>query len=63
MEVMGIPQIQNEVLTVVKNVNSNASAYYYNFHNLQSSIASACNQQKKDQKSTLYTKLAISFNN
>jgi hypothetical protein len=35
---------------------------YNNFQNLQSSIATACNQQKKYQKSTWHIKLEISLN-
>jgi len=33
--------------------DSRLQEIYYNFQNLQSPIASVCNQQKKDQKSTL----------
>jgi hypothetical protein len=49
-------------LIVAKNGNSNVSGSYCNFQNLQSSIASTCNQQMKDQKSTWQIKLAISLN-
>jgi len=42
---------------------SSASEVYYNFQNLQSSIASACNQQVKDKKSAQHIKLEISVNN